>query len=76
MSAPLTAVQWLVRAEDARLDAAAMNDPQAKRMMLVMAAGYERLAAHAVSLERSGLPHEGARADFQLTGFRGTPRSW
>jgi hypothetical protein len=47
MSAPLTAVQWLVRAEEARLDAAAMNDPQAKRMMLVMAAGYERLAAHA-----------------------------
>jgi hypothetical protein len=58
MSAPLTAVQWLVRAEEARLDAAAMNDPQAKRMMLVMAAGYERLAAHATCLELSGLPHE------------------
>jgi hypothetical protein len=76
MSAPLTSVQWLVRAEDARLDAAAMNDPQVKRMMLVMAAGYERLAAHAVCLEQSGLPHEGARADFQLRGVRGTPRSW
>jgi hypothetical protein len=37
-----------------------MNDPQAKRMMLVMVAGYERLAAHAMHLERSGLPHEGA----------------
>jgi hypothetical protein len=61
MSVPLTSVQWLVRAEDARLDAAAMNDPQAKRMMLVMAAGYERLAA---------------RTDFQLRGLRGTPRSW
>ena len=73
MSAPLTSVQWLVRAEDARLDAAAMNDPQAKRMMLVMAAGYE---AHAVYLERSGLPHEGPRTDFQLRGLRGTPRSW
>ena len=71
-----TSVQWLVRAEDARLDAAAMNDPQVKRMMLVMAAGYERLAAHAVCLEQSGLPHEGARADFQLRGVRGTPRSW
>ena len=69
-------VQWLVRAEDARLDAAAVNDPQVKRMMLVMAAGYERLAAHAVCLEQSGLPHEGARADFQLRGVRGTPRSW
>ena len=76
MSASLTSVQWLVRAEDARLDAAAMNDPQAKRMMLVMVAGYERLAAHAMHLERSGLPHEGARTDFQLRGLRGTPRSW
>ena len=73
---PLTSVQWLVRAEDARLDAAAMIDPQVKRIMLVMAAGYERLAAHAVCLEQSGLPHEGARADFQLRGVRGTPRSW
>jgi hypothetical protein len=45
MSVPLSAVQWLVRAEEARLDAAAMDDVQAKRMMLAMAAGYERLAA-------------------------------
>jgi hypothetical protein len=73
MSVPLTSVQWLVRAEDARLDAAAMDDPQARHMMLVMAAGYE---AHATWLERSGLPHEGARTDFQLRGLRGTPRSW
>ena len=76
MSAPLTSVQWLVRAEDTRLDAAAMNDPHGKRLMLVMATSYERLAAHAVCLERSGLPHEGAQADFQLRGVRGTPRSW
>ena len=38
MSAPLTAVQWLVRAEDARRDATTMSDLEAKRMMLVMAA--------------------------------------
>ena len=76
MSTPLTAVQWLVRAEDARADAAALSDPQAKRMVLMMAAGYERLAAHVVGLELSGLPHQGARADFQLRGLRGTPRSW
>jgi len=50
-----------------------MDDPRAKRMMLMMAAGYE---AHAVWLERLGLPHEGARTDFQLRGIRGTPRSW
>jgi cytosine/adenosine deaminase-related metal-dependent hydrolase len=76
MSTSLTSVQWLVRAEDARLDAAAMNDPQAKRLTLLMATGYGRQAAHAMDLERSGLPHEGARADFQLRGLRGTPRSW
>ena len=76
MSVPLTSVQWLVQAEDARLAAAAINDPQAKRMMLVMVAGYEKLAAHAMYLERSGLPHEGARTDFRLRGLRGTPRSW
>jgi hypothetical protein len=76
MSVPLSAVQWLVRAEEARLDAAAMDDVQAKRMMLAMAAGYERLAAHVSSLERSGLPHEVASTDFQLRGVRGTPRSW
>jgi hypothetical protein len=76
MSAPPTSVQWLVRAEDARLDATAMNDLQVKRIMLVMAAGYERLAAYAMHLVRSGLPHEGARTDFQLRGGRGTPRSW
>jgi hypothetical protein len=80
MSTSLTSVQWLVRAEDARLDAAAMNDPQAERLMLLMATGYGRqaahAAAHAMDLERSGLPHEEARADFQLRGLRGTPRSW
>jgi hypothetical protein len=76
MSVPLTSVQWLVQAEDARLAAAAINDPQAKHMMLVMVAGYEKLAAHAMYLERSGLPHEGARTDFRLRGLRGTPRSW
>ena len=33
MSAPLTPVQWLVRAEDARLDAAAVKNPQVKRTL-------------------------------------------
>ena len=61
MSVPLTAVQWLVRAEDARLDAAAMSDLEAKRMLLVMAASYERLAEYILHLGRSGLPHEGRK---------------
>jgi hypothetical protein len=76
MAAPLTAVQWLIRAEDARHDAAAMNDLEAKRMLLVLAASYERLAEYILRLGRSGLPHEGAEADFRLRGLRGTPRSW
>jgi hypothetical protein len=76
MSVPLSVVQWLVRAEEARLDAAATHDPKARRMMLIMAAGYERLAAHTRSVERWGLPHEMARTGFQLRGARGTPRSW
>ena len=53
-----------------------MDDPHVRRMMLIMAGGYERHAAHIMSLERSGLPHEVARADFQLRGLRGTPRIW
>jgi hypothetical protein len=53
MSVPLSVVQWLVRAEEARLDAAATHNPQARRMMLIMAAGYERLAKHTRSVERS-----------------------
>ncbi len=64
MPVPLTAAQWLIRAEDARLEAAAMNDPQARRMMLIVASGYDRLAEYAASLERLGLPHEVAEADF------------
>jgi hypothetical protein len=56
-------MQLLVRTDDARQDAGAVSDPQAKGMMLAMAAGYERLAVHAMVLERSGLPHEGGRAD-------------
>jgi hypothetical protein len=64
MSDPMTAVQWLVWAEDARLEAAAMSNPQAKRMMLMVASGCERQAAHAAALERLGLPHEAAALGF------------
>ena len=76
MSVPVSALQWQVRAEEARLEAAAIHDPQARRMMLIMAAGYERLAAHVRELGRSGLPHEAVQTEFRLRGFRGTPRSW
>jgi hypothetical protein len=53
-----------------------MSDLEAKRMMLVMAASYEPLAEYILHLRRSGLPHEGAEADFRLSGLRGTSRSW
>jgi hypothetical protein len=58
MPVSLTAAQWLIRAEDTRLDAEAITNPAAKRTMLLIAAGYERLAAHAAALARSDLPHE------------------
>jgi hypothetical protein len=41
------AQHWLNRAEDARLQAAHMTDPQAKHQMLMIAAEYQRLAKHA-----------------------------
>jgi hypothetical protein len=41
------AQHWLDRAEEARLQAADMTDPQAKREMLMIAAEYQRLAKHA-----------------------------
>ena len=38
---------WLGRAEEVRRHAAIMTDPVARRTMLLVAAGYERLAQHA-----------------------------
>jgi hypothetical protein len=38
---------WLDRAEEARLQAEEMTQPAAKREMLLIAAGYRRLAQHA-----------------------------
>jgi hypothetical protein len=38
---------WQERAEEARLQAEEMTHPPAKREMLLIAAGYQRLAQHA-----------------------------
>jgi len=38
---------WSDRAEEARLQAAEMTDPQARREMLMISAEYPRLAEHA-----------------------------
>ena len=45
--AQLRARHWSDRAEEARLRAVDMTDPQAKRQMLMIAAEYRRLAGHA-----------------------------
>jgi hypothetical protein len=43
----LDAEYWLGRAEEVRRHAGSMTDPAARRTMLLVAAGYERLAQHA-----------------------------
>ena len=42
------AQHWSDRAEEARLEAAGMTDPQARREMLMISAEYRRLADHAL----------------------------
>ena len=46
-SAGFDAEYWMGRAEEVRRHAAIMTDPAARRTMLLVAAGYERLAQHA-----------------------------
>jgi hypothetical protein len=43
---------WRNRAEEARTRAGEMNDPEAKRQMLGIARGYERLAERAEERSR------------------------
>ena len=45
--AQLRAQHWSDRAEEARLKAADMTDPQARRQMLMIAVEYRRLGGHA-----------------------------
>jgi hypothetical protein len=42
-----TPAKWMARASEARDIAERMDDPLARKTMLEIAAGYERLAAHA-----------------------------
>ena len=49
-------VQWRFRAEEARNLAEVILDEKAKRTMLRIAAGYDRLAEHTASLAATGLP--------------------
>ena len=41
---PISAMLWRNRAEEVRAAAELMTDPEAKRIMLVIAASYSRLA--------------------------------
>jgi hypothetical protein len=54
----LRARHWSDRAEEARMRAADMTDPQAKRQMLMIAAEYRRLAEHADRTAAKKAPRE------------------
>jgi hypothetical protein len=58
MSGPATPAQWLARAAEARAAADAMQDATAKRTMLAVAAGYEKMARYAAALASTRLPTE------------------
>jgi hypothetical protein len=47
---------WLAQAADARALADDMEDDDAKRLMLMIVAGYEQLAAHATAMANLSPP--------------------
>jgi hypothetical protein len=50
--------QWRDRAHEARIRAGELNDPEAKRQMLGIARGYDRLAERAEERLRPTAPPE------------------
>jgi hypothetical protein len=50
--------RWFNRAETMRAIASQLSDPEAKRIMLTIAEGYEKLARHskATAMPRQNLP--------------------
>ena len=62
------AQHWSDRAEEARLRAVDMTDPQAKRQMLMIAAEYRRLAGHA---DRTAARKHHVRNRAGVTGVHG-----
>ena len=52
----LPAEYWLAQAADARALADEMEGADAKRLMLMIVAGYEQLAAHAVAMANLSPP--------------------
>jgi hypothetical protein len=63
MSNSTRTVQWRFRAEEARNLAEVILDEKAKRTMLRIAVGYDRLAEHTASLAASGLPIDEGETD-------------
>lgn len=53
-----TPSEWLVRAEDARQLADSLHDVGARHTMLMIAAGYEKMARHAALMANMNLPME------------------
>ncbi len=53
-----SAAEWLLKAEDARQLADTMTDAGARNTMLLIAAGYEKMARHAALMQRMNLPTE------------------
>ena len=47
---------WLAQAADAQALADEMEDADAKRIMLIIVAGYEQLAAHATAMANPSPP--------------------
>ena len=58
MALPWTHEYWLAQAADAKARAGELNDPSAKREMLMIAAGYEKLAIHAAARAKLNVPIE------------------
>jgi hypothetical protein len=58
MALPWTPGYWLVQAADAKALAEELNDPRAKQTMLMIAVGYEKLAAHATAVAKLKVPIE------------------
>ena len=51
------AKHWRERAEEARVHAEQMSDPESRRMMLAIAGDYDQLAKRAEELAREASPH-------------------
>jgi hypothetical protein len=51
--------EWLSKAAEARLLADALNDPGARQSMLLIAAGYVKMAGHAAALQDARSPVDG-----------------